>query len=114
MSEVNAGQLEAIEIELDVAKGFVKQFDAMMNLVKNPDWQLLVETGYFKEEASRLCLLKGDSVAEDPIVMKGIEDSITGIGQFYQYLRAVQHQGRAAMAAMGEKEETRDEILEEG
>lgn len=106
-------QIESIEITLDQAKKTVERKKAMDRLIENKDWKALMDQDYFKEEASRLVLLKADENMQDPEQQSAIEKAIIGIGALHAYLRTVQQLGRIAERSIAADEHTREELLAE-
>ena len=77
------------------------------------DFQGLVDTGYFVDEASRLVILRADPAMQSDSLQKTIDDGITAVGHFRQYLNTVMQIGRMAEQGIKEDEETRQELLAE-
>lgn len=107
-------QVETLEISINQAKKYVDKLNAVMNLLKNKDFNDLIEEGYFKQEASRLVLLKADPAMQKPEDQAAIIRSIDAIGSFRQYISNTIQMGRMMEKSMQEDEVTRDELLMEG
>ena len=106
-------QLEHIEISIEQAKKLIDNKNALIRLTDNPDFKLLVLEGYFKEEASRLVLLKADPEMQKDTEMKSIEKSIDAIGYVRLYFRTIMQLGSRAEQDLLGSEQTREELLAE-
>jgi len=103
--------LEQVEIQIEVANTMRKLRDNAIKLMDNKLFKDVIGEGYFKEEAARLVMAKSASLA--PEHEKLIDNMIYGVGALNNYLDAIVERGRQMDAAIGEHEETRDEILAE-
>jgi len=106
-------EIEQIEISIDSARKDVEKMDGLLRLIKNKDFKSLIDDGYFVDEASRLVILRADPSMQEDRVQKNIDDSITAVGHFRQYLNTVMQIGRMAEQGIKEDEETRQELLAE-
>ena len=106
-------EIEQIDISIDVARKDVSKMDGLLRLIKNKDFETLIDDGYFVNEASRLVILRADPSMQDASIQKTIDDGITAIGHFRQYLNTVMQIGRMAEQGIKEDEETRQELLAE-
>lgn len=114
MTDVASNEMDAISMEIEQAKEWINKRDALVRLTSNADFSTVVHEGYFEKEAARLVLLKGESSMEDEKNQKNILDGITGIGQLYQYFRAIMAQGQQCDAAVADYEEELDKMRAEG
>ena len=105
--------LEQIDLSIDQAKLSIDNLKALNRLSQNKDFKHLFLEGYFKEEASRLVLLKADPQVEEEKHQKAIMLAIDAIGHMRQYCNTIQVVGRMAERALKEDEATREEILAE-
>ena len=103
--------LEQVEIQIDMANKLRKMRDNCVKLTANKTWKDIIDDGYFKEEAARLVMAK--SAALNPEQMKLIDNMIFGIGALANYIESVMRRGAEMDQAIGEHEETREEILAE-
>lgn len=106
-------QIHEVEISIEEAKQTLELRDALRKLRENPDFKKVIEENYFKEEASRLVLLKADMNVQDREIQKQINKQIDAIGYFRGYLQSLFQLGSQAEQALAEAERTREEILEE-
>jgi len=103
--------LEQVEIQIGMANKLRKMRDNCVKLTANKTWKDIIDDGYFKGEAARLDMAK--SAALNPEQMKLIDNMIFGIGALANYIESVMRRGAEMDQAIGEHEETREEILAE-
>ena len=106
-------QLQQIEISLEDAQANVALAEKLNRLHKNKDFQDLIISGYFKDEASRAVLLKSDPEMCEDREQKQISDIITSIGGLRQYFHKVFRLGQMSEQSMEADKETRQELLAE-
>jgi tRNA A58 N-methylase Trm61 len=104
--------IEEVEIDIEHARKAIKKMEALDRLYKSKDFQDVVVEGYFKEEASRLVLLKGDLNIPDESIAH-CDKMINGIGCLRGYFQMVNHFGDQAKQAMDDFEATKEELLQE-
>ena len=104
-------ELEQVEIQIEMANKLRKMRDNCVKLTASKTWKDIIDDGYFKEEAARLVMAK--SAALNPEQMKLIDNMIFGIGALANYIESVMRRGAEMDQAIGEHEETREEILAE-
>lgn len=115
MSEVAS---DLVQVETDIAnlKRTIDRLKKLERLEENQDFKELISEGYLKDEAVRVVHLLADmgmrSAGEVQITW--LEDMITGIGAFNQWLNFVRQTGHSARERLAEYEETREELLKEG
>lgn len=105
--------LESIEISIEQAEQLIAKKEALTRLTANPDFKTLVLEGYFKEEASRLVLLKPDPSLQGDSDQKTISKSIDAIGYVRQYLNTIMQMGITAERTLYQDKQTREELLAE-
>lgn len=105
--------LQQIEVTLEQAQETLKRRDAVERLRNNKDWKLIVEDGYFSEEAVRLVLLKADHNMQSDELQKDIMKQIDGIGSFREFIRTIYQLGQLAQNTITADEQTREELLAE-
>ena len=103
--------LEQVEIQIDMAQKLRKMRDNCVKLTASEPWKDVIDEGYFKEEAARLVMAKSSNLT--PEQMKLIDNMIFGIGAVANYIESVMRRGAEMDQAIGEHEETREEILAE-
>jgi hypothetical protein len=103
--------LEQVEIQIEMANKLRKMRDNCVKLTASKTWKDIIDDGYFKEEAARLVMAK--SAALNPEQMKLIDNMIFGIGALANYIESVMRRGAEMDQAIGEHEQTREEILAE-
>ena len=104
-------ELEQVDIQIEMANKLRKMRDNCVKLTASKTWKDIIDDGYFKEEAARLVMAK--SAALNPEQMKLIDNMIFGIGALANYIESVMRRGAEMDQAIGEHEETREEILAE-
>jgi len=103
--------LEQVEIQIDMAQKLRKMRDNCVKLTASETWKDVIDTGYFKEEAARLVMAKSSNLT--PEQMQLIDNMMLGIGALANYIESVMRRGAEMDQAIGEHEETREEILAE-
>jgi hypothetical protein len=104
--------INQIELDIETARKAIKKMEALDRLFRNKDFKDVISEGYFKDEASRCVLLKGDlNVNEE--TRDHCDRMINGIGLLRGYFQQVNYFGQQAKAAMEDYEETREELLQE-
>ena len=103
--------LEQVEIQIDMAHKLRKMRDNCVKLTASESWKDIIDTGYFKEEAARLVMAKSSNLT--PEQMQLIDNMQYGIGALANYIESVMRRGAEMDQAIGEHEETREEILAE-
>ena len=105
-------ELEQVEIQIDVAQRMRTLRDNCVKLMDSKYYKDVIEEGYFKEEAARLVMAKSSNLNIDQ--MKLIDNMQYGIGALANFLESVMRRGAEMDTAIGEHEQTREEILAEG
>ena len=103
--------LEKVEIQIDMAIKIRKLRDNCVKLMDNKLFKDVIEEAYFKEEATRLVMAKSNPLPAESIQV--IDNMQYGIGGLRNWLREVIRRGEEMDQAMGEHEQTREEILAE-
>lgn len=104
-------ELEQVEIQIDTAKRIRALRDNCVKLMDSKYFKDVIENGYFKEEAARLVMAKSSNLNADQ--MKLIDNMQYGIGALANFLESVMRRGSEMDTAIGEHEQTREEILAE-
>ena len=103
--------LEQVEIQIDMAQKLRKMRDNCVKLTDREPWNDIIGEVYFKEEAARLVMAKSSHLT--PEQMQLIDNMQYGIGALANYIESVMRRGAEMDQAIGEHEETREEILAE-
>lgn len=106
-------QLNAVEIDIERARELIELAEALKRLHNNKDFKLIIREGYFKEEASRVVIVRADPEMASEEDQKQINDIITSIGGLFAYFHKIYALGNRAQMSLVADEETRSEILEE-
>lgn len=110
---MNSTEVQEIEIEIEQAREMIKRKDALDRLCKNADFQLVIQKGYFEDEAVRLVHLKGAPAMRDADNQAAIIKEMDGIGSLKGYFSAIIYQAGIAADAIEERENLLTEIAEE-
>ena len=105
-------EIEQVEIQIEMANKLRKLRDTCVKLTNSESFKDVITEGYFKEEAARLVMAKSSNLTTDQ--MKLIDNMQYGIGALANFLESVMRRGSEMDTAIGEHEETREEILAEG
>lgn len=99
--------IQEIQISIEHAREVVAFGEAIERLIRNKDFQTVIDEGYTTKEARRLTMLLGDPAIENksPIML-----SLQAIGEFHQYLRVQRSQAEAMKRGIVEAEEAIAEI----
>ena len=103
--------IEQVEIQIDMANRIRKLRDNCVKLMNSKAFKDVIEEGYFKEEAARLVMAKSSNL--NPDQMRLIDNMICGIGALSNWFESVIRRGAEMDQAIGEHEQTREEILAE-
>tara|TARA_R110002051_G_C8665885_1_gene489692 strand:- start:283 stop:615 length:333 start_codon:yes stop_codon:yes gene_type:complete len=104
-------EIEQVEIQIEMAQKLRKMRDNCVKLTASEPWKDIIGEGYFKEEAARLVMAKSSHLT--PEQMQLIDNMQYGVGALANYIESVMRRGAEMDQAIGEHEETRDEILAE-
>ena len=104
-------EIEQVEIQIEMANKLRKMRDNCVKLTESKPFKDVITEGYFKEEAARLVMAKSSNLNADQ--MKLIDNMQYGIGALANYIESVMRRGAEMDQAIGEHEQTREEILAE-
>ena len=82
-------ETQSIQLSLSAAKDLHNRGQALGRLLKNKDFQLIIEQGYFKENPVRLVNLLTDPGMQSPEAQAGIMREMHGISSLRDYLRMI-------------------------
>lgn len=106
-------ELAQVELSIEQAENNIQRKEALQRLYDNKDFRQLIIDGYFRDEASRLVLLKADSTVQDDKEQEQIRKMIDSIGYLRQYFNVIHQFGSMAESALEQHKMTRQEILSE-
>lgn len=106
--------LQAIEQNIQQSKATVELGVALTRLIHNRDFKLVVQKGFFENEAIRLVHLKSDPNHQSSDAQESILKKMDAIGTFNQYLKDLILQSEVATKSLEISEEARDDMLKEG
>jgi hypothetical protein len=109
-----AQDLETIDLQIDEAKKKIARKDMLIRLEQNPDFRELIQKGFLESHAIRQVMLKAHPGMQSEAAQKMLEQQITAIGGFKQFLIGVYVEGSNAETVLAEDEATREELLREG
>lgn len=113
MQTETESQIQKVELTIEQAETSLARMHCLNRLYENKDFQKLILKGYFKDEASRIVLLRADINMQSKDQQKQVDTIITGIGALHQYFNTVYQLGMMADRAITENEGTREELLQE-
>ena len=107
--------IASVESDIENVKKAIRRMETFEKLTSTPEWKELIEDGYLRDEAARVVRLKGDIQMRmaGEVQMQWLEDMLTGIGAFEQYLNFIRQAGNAAKQQLEQHEETREHLLAE-
>jgi hypothetical protein len=103
--------LQQVEIQIEMATSIRKLRDSAVKLMATKEFKDVIEEGYFKEEAARLVMAKSSNMTSEQKLI--IDNMQYGIGALSNWLESVMRRGAEMDQAIGEHEQTREEILRE-
>tara|TARA_Y100001936_G_scaffold86957_1_gene85271 strand:- start:22659 stop:22991 length:333 start_codon:yes stop_codon:yes gene_type:complete len=104
-------ELQQVEIQIEMATKIRKLRDNCVKLMSTKEFKDVIEEGYFKEEAARLVMAKSSNLTADQKIL--IDNMQYGIGALSNWFESVMRRGAEMDQAIGEHEQTREEILRE-
>jgi hypothetical protein len=110
---MNMNDIQQVEVSIETAKERIKLQTALNRLIKNKDFKLIVDTGYFDNESIRLVHLKSDFEMREADKQEFVCRAIDAVGMFRAYLSRIYQQGTAAQNALNSHEQTLAELLAE-
>lgn len=105
--------LQNIEVSITQSKMDIHRKDCLARLQNNPDFRLLIEKGFLEQHAIRQVLLKAHPGMQSDEQQNLLDQQITAIGGFKQFLVSVFTAGMNAEASLTADEVTREELLKE-
>ena len=110
---MNEQQIKHIDLSIEQAKANIQRYEQLNKLASNKEFKELILDGYFRDEASRLVLLKADPNMLGDTEQLHIGKLIDGIGALRQYFSTIERIGEMSQRALKEHEQTREELLQE-
>lgn len=110
----NEQDVQTIELNIEQAKATVERMKVFHRLVDNKDFQEIIETGYFEDEAVRLVGALSSPAHADEFSQEQMQKDISAIGRLRQYFFAIVQQGRAAEGAIASDEQELEYMRAEG
>ena len=110
----NEQDVQTIELNIEQANATVDRMKVFHRLVDNKDFQEIIETGYFEDEAVRLVGALSSPAHADEFSQEQMQKDISAIGRLRQYFFAIVQQGRAAEGAIASDEQELELMRAEG
>jgi hypothetical protein len=104
-------ELSQVELSIEEAQKNIDRMEALTRLRKNKDFILLVEEGYLQDEAARVVLAKAEPGLQGNDQQIMLDNMITAIGYFRQYLNKIYQFGNHSKQAISEHRTTREELM---
>jgi len=108
-----AQDLEQIELQIEDAKKKVARRQMLLRLEQNQDFKELIQKGFLEDHAVRQVLLKAHPGMQSEAVQQMLNQQITAIGGFKQFLIQVNLEGYNAEEDLVNDEATQEELLNE-
>tara|TARA_R110002049_G_scaffold163137_2_gene328957 strand:- start:756 stop:1085 length:330 start_codon:yes stop_codon:yes gene_type:complete len=99
-----------LNLTLEQANKAIERNAALVRLYQNKDFQNAVLEGYFKDEAVRLVLAKGNPSMDAPEQQAAIVRDIDGIGSLASYFTAIRHEAAMSEKALKDADEDRQYV----
>lgn len=106
----NAEQYQ-IEVTMEECKAQIAIGEALERMLQSPDFQLVIRTGYFRDEPARLALLMADPSCESPETQARIMRDLHATGSLHTYLNGLKHKASIAERTLVEHQEYEAEKL---
>lgn len=113
MTHEEMNEAQVIEISIEEAKRKIALAESAERLIASPEFNDLIEEGFFKEETLRLAGLLSDPTIDETSRECCARD-IHGAATLKRYLQKVMMLGNIAYRELQDHEETLDEIRESG
>jgi len=106
-------QIQQVELSIEDAKETIRVMEMLAKMSATPEWKTIIGDGYFRDEASRLVLIRAEPSQQSPEAQKTINDQITAIGHLRMYLSSIMQTGIAMEASLESHEEALQELQHE-
>jgi len=105
----NEQEIQEIELQISSVKEMIDTADALERLRSNPDFKMVIEEGYFNQNAIRLVSLKAAPAMASEENQISIVRGIDAIGEFQQYLNSIITMGEQSKQMV---EDAREQLTE--
>jgi hypothetical protein len=106
--------VKQLEQNIENSKVLVETGAALERLMSNKDFQRVILTGYFKDEAVRLVHLKADQNMQTPERQASIVKQLDAVGSLSSFLNYVHYASEQGLKSIKANQATITELLEEG
>ncbi len=103
-------QAQQPTITIEEARKELEKLTAFRRLEQNPDWQTIIEQGYFKDEPIRLVMIKSLPKFASEKIQTSILAQIDAIGNFRQFLSLKVQQGEQLEKDIKDSEDAQLEL----
>ena len=109
-----ANQATEININIEELERLIELNAAFQRIKENPDFKKVFDQDLFKEEPSRLLLLKASPyIKQDGHTLRAIEEKQIMIGELFNHFLAIPQRAEQAKRDIEADRETRESILNE-
>lgn len=105
--------IQEVEITIEQAREVIRKGELVEELENNPVFKELILEGYFRDEASRLVMLKADESMQEPVKQATIDKDILGVSVLGSWLRNQKLLANMARSSLNAHEATLVELREE-
>ena len=108
-----SNDIHQVEVSIEEARKVIKKAEALRKLIAMPEWDEIIDTGYFVKEASRNVILKAHPNLQGDVEQAAISKNIDAIGTFRQYLSTIEILAQTAEGSLPDDEDTLAKLLKE-
>lgn len=109
-----ANQAQEVTVNIEELRRLIELNESFERLKENADFKKIFDEDLFKEEPSRLLLLKASPyIKQDGHTLRAIEEKMTMIGELYNHFLAIPTRAEQAKRDIEADRETREAILQE-
>ena len=104
-------EMQEVEISIKDAQAKIERAEQLSKLLKTPEWDSIIEKGYFVNEASNTVLLRAAPQFQEDKHQELLLKQIDGIGMFRQYLMSIFQVSKEAKKALEDLKAMKDDLL---
>lgn len=104
--------MDELNVDIQTAKDYVAKKNSLIELYNNKHFKAIVEEGYFKDEAARLVMAKGNT-GLNAEQQNAITNMMYGVGALASYLDGIHRRGNEMEATLKDHELEVERISEE-
>jgi hypothetical protein len=110
----NEMDIQDLEQSIVGHKTAIERKEMLNRLENNPDFKALIQEGFLEKHAVRQVLLKAHPSMQSEAHQTLLDQQITAVGGFKQFLVSVYTEGCNSAEALRSDEATLEELLKEG